>query len=176
MGRKARLVKRILRLGTAITALGVIGTYPGAAQSKIITQIIDSTGDGGGNTLSSPGGIAVDGSGNVYVIGRDSDNAFQIDPKGVITEIIDSTGDGAGNTLDNPFGVAVDGSGNVYVTGALSNNAFQIDPNGVITEIIELTGDPTGTFFGVAGIAVDGLGNAEGLKPGPAAPHPFRAV
>ena len=35
----------------------------------IITEIIDTTGDGAGNTLNGPYGIAVDTSGNVYVAG-----------------------------------------------------------------------------------------------------------
>ena len=81
-----------------------------------ITQIIDATGDGGGNLLDGTRGVAVDASGNVYVTGLYSDNAFQISPSGTISEIIDSTGDG-GSGLDGPFGIAVDASGNVYVTG-----------------------------------------------------------
>ena len=80
-------------------------------------EIIDSTGDGGGNTLNSPRGIAVDTAGNVYVTGGfPGHNAFKITPGGAITEIIDSTGDGGGNTLDAPTGITVDTAGNVYVS------------------------------------------------------------
>ena len=89
-------------------------------------EIIDSTGDGGGNTLDSPRGVAVDTTGNVYVIGFSTDNAFKITPGGTITEIIDSTGDGGGNTLTGPIGIAVDTTGNVYVTGLSTDNAFKI--------------------------------------------------
>jgi len=49
---------------------------PGGA----ITEIIDATGDGTGNTLDETWGVAVDSSGNVYVGGRGSDNAFKIAP------------------------------------------------------------------------------------------------
>jgi len=91
-----------------------------------ITQIIDSTGDGDGNVLDSPLGIAVDDVGNVYVSGRASDNVFKIEPNGTTTQIIDETGDGAGNRLEASFNVAVDGSGNVYVAGAGSDNAFKV--------------------------------------------------
>ena len=126
----------------------------------MITEIIDATGDGAGNTLNGPFGIAVDGSGNVYVTGDFSDNAFKITPGGVITEIIDGTGDGAGNTLRSARNIAVDGSGNVYVAGLSSDNAFKITPGGVITEIIDATGDGAGnTLNGPFGIAVDGSGN-----------------
>jgi len=52
----------------------------GVSTAQTITEIIDSTGDGGGNTLSGPFGITVDASGNVYVTGFDSHNAFKIAP------------------------------------------------------------------------------------------------
>ena len=91
-----------------------------------ITQIIDATGDGAGNALDEPEGVAVDSDGNVYVAGSFSDNVFQITPGGTITEIIDATGDGAGNALSFPRGVAVDSDGNVYVTGRSTDNVFQI--------------------------------------------------
>ena len=87
----------------------MIAFLPGAAHSKTITEIIDSTGDGGGNILDVCQAVAVDGSGNVYVVGFSSRNAFQIDPNGTITEIIDITGDGGGNPLSGPFGAAVAG-------------------------------------------------------------------
>ncbi len=45
-----------------------------------IAQIIDSSGDGSGNTLNGPWKIAVDSSSRVYVAGFASDNAFKIEP------------------------------------------------------------------------------------------------
>ena len=126
----------------------------------MITEIIDSTGDGAGNTLNQPFGVAVDGSGNVYVAGFSSSNAFKITPGGVITEIIDASGDGAGNTRGIAVDIAADGFGNVYLTGAVSNNAFKITSGGVITEIIDSTGDGAGnTLIAAGGIAVDPSGN-----------------
>ena len=141
----------LLLLGSLSAALDV---------SAQITEIIDATGDGAGNPLFSPFDIAVDGSGNVYVTGLGTDNAFKITPAGGITEIIDFTGDGAGNTFDGGIEIAVDGSGNVYVTGQSSMNAFKITPAGGITEIIDATGDGAGNpLDGAFGIAVDGSGN-----------------
>jgi cysteine-rich repeat protein len=127
----------------------------------VITQIIDSTGDGAGNGLSFPlHSVAVDGFGNVYVTGSNSNNAFKIDPNGVIAEIIDPNGDGAGNILDGTYGLAVDGSGNVYVTGYQSHNAFKITPGGVITQIIDSNGDGLGNPLNQPeGVAVDSQGN-----------------
>ena len=49
----------------------------GAAYGQI-TQIIGPSGDGVGNILDRPRGIAADGPGNVFVTGRLSNNAFKI--------------------------------------------------------------------------------------------------
>jgi hypothetical protein len=66
--------------------------------------------------------MAVDGAGNVHVIGwslRSGDNSDYV------TINYDSSGnelwvaryDGPGGSFDRPFGLAVDGAGKVYVTG-----------------------------------------------------------
>ena len=130
--RKARVLQAL-----ACTILLLLGLLAPVASAQTITEIIDTTGDGAGNPLDGALGIALDGSGNVYVACFNSDNAFKITPGGIITEIIDATGDGAGNTLDGAYAIAVDGSNNVYVTGQFSDNAFKITPGGVITEIID---------------------------------------
>ena len=54
-----------------------------------ITEIIDSSGDGAGNTLdcgnSTACDVAVDGLGNDYVAAFNSDNVFRITPGGTIS-------------------------------------------------------------------------------------------
>ena len=82
-------------------------TFLMPVHGQTITEIIDATGDGGGNTMSFARGIAVDGSGNAFVGGATSDNVFKITPGGTITQIIDATGDGGGNVLDSPDDIAV---------------------------------------------------------------------
>jgi len=108
------------------------GTCKTSGTPCTITEIIDNTGDGGGNTLDRTSGVATDSSGNVFVTGFATDNAFKITPGGVITEIINATGDGGGNTLDGTEGVATDSSGNVFVSGRTSDNAFKIAKDIVI--------------------------------------------
>ena len=129
-----------LHLGLPIALL----LFCTATPAQTVTEIIDSSANGLGNTLSNPDGVATDASGNVYVTGTNSDNAFRIAPDGTITRIINETGDGLGNTLDYPQRVATDPAGNVYVTGTFSDNAFRIAPDGTITEIIDASGDGLG--------------------------------
>jgi hypothetical protein len=66
-----------------LLAVAVLALASPSNAQYVITEIIDSTGDGGGNALNEPGAVAVDSSGNV----------FKITPGGAITEIIDATGD-----------------------------------------------------------------------------------
>lgn len=142
-----------------------------------IAEIMDASGDGGGNTLDTPLGVAVDGAGNVYVTGGVSDNVFRIAASTTcstggtpctITEIVDATGDGT-NASDQPFGVAVDSSGNVFVTHQNSDNVFKIATPGTcstggtnctITEILDATGDGGGNTFDFGrGVVADSNGN-----------------
>ncbi len=96
-----------------------------ASAQYVVREIIDSTGDGAGNSLDLPIGIARDAWGNTYVIGEYSANAFKITPSGVITEIIDRYRVGVGNFFVSPKGIAVDSAGNVYVVAAYSSNAVK---------------------------------------------------
>ncbi len=100
-----------IRFAATMTALFIafgVGSG-GAAGQLVVTEIIDANGDGAGDGLAAPCGIAVDGDGNVYVTGFNTDNAFKITPVGVITEIIDMTGDGEGNGLVFAEGIAAGG-------------------------------------------------------------------
>ncbi len=144
--------------GCAALMVALLGPVAGA---QTITQIIDQTGDGTYD-LVLPRGIAledaVEGRGNVYVVGTFSDNAFKITPGGAITRIIDASGDGL-RDLDRPTAIAVDASGNVYVAGAESDNVFKITPGGTITQIIDAAGDGTNRLNDPRGIAADASGN-----------------
>jgi hypothetical protein len=138
-----------------ILALRLIAPPQAAAE---ITEIIDATGDGGGNTLDTPSSIAVDASGNVYVTGAISNNAFKITPGGTVTQIIDSTGV-SGNPLLIATSVAVDLAENVYVAGKFSAAVFKITPGGIITQIIDSSGDGANTFSFPTRVVVDSGSN-----------------
>ena len=74
--------------------LMVLAGFPTAGVARTVTEIIF-----GRNILGQPRSIAVDDSGNAYVAGAYSHNAFKITPDGLITEIIDHTGDGMEGSL-----------------------------------------------------------------------------
>ena len=136
-------------------------------------------GDGAAATaaqLDFPAGMALDGSGNLYIADWNNHRIRKVDPDGDITTVAgDGTagygGDGAAATaaqLTNPADVALDGAGNLYIADRGNNRVRKVDVAGMITTV---AGDGTqgysgdgaaaiaaGLYFPV-GVALDGAGN-----------------
>ena len=116
-----------------------VGAYdPGA--TLIIDPVLVYSTYLGGNADSYPNGIAVDSSGNAYVVGGTFStdfatvNAFQTTPKGG-EEVFVTKLNAAGSAIvystyvggsDGEFatGIAIDSAGNAYVVGNTSSNDF----------------------------------------------------
>ncbi|MEQ1579225.1 MAG: immunoglobulin domain-containing protein [Steroidobacteraceae bacterium] len=107
-----------------ITAAGVVSLYagdPGQAGSS------DGTATGGPNVagtakFNDPRGVALDGSGNVYVADRSNDAIRKIDTSGNVTTVADSS-DG----VDRPDAVVAGPSGIVYVANTYGHEILKID-------------------------------------------------
>ena len=142
-----------------IDAGGVITTIAG-------TGVRGFSGDGGPATeaqIAAPGGLALDGSGNLYVADSGNNRIRRIDAEGVVTTIAGSgpgfylgvpLGDGGPATeaqLAAPIDLALDGSGNVYVTDLTAIRIRRIDAEGVITTIAG-----SGPVFSQGGYSGDG--------------------
>lgn len=123
--------------------------------------------------FSSPTGIAVSRSGDVYV--TDTNNcvirkisAGQVSTLAGAGPSSCGSADGTATSaqLNGPTGIAVDASDNLYVADTVSNKIRRITPQGVVTTIagsgVSGSADGTGssaTFNTPTGIAVDAAGN-----------------
>ena len=112
--------------------------------SGIITTIAGNgtagfSGDGGAATsakLNLPEGVAVDGSGNVYIADANNNRIRRVSTTGIITTIIGNgaagfSGDGGLATLaelNYPASLAFDASGNLYIADA-SNSRIRMVQN-----------------------------------------------
>jgi sugar lactone lactonase YvrE len=130
-----------------ITPAGRISRIAGSGQP---CSKPPNCGDGGAATssqLNFPAGVAVDGSGNVYVADDGDNELRKFSPGGTISRIAGTgaacssppaCGDGgpaSSATLGAPDGVAVDQHKNVYVADDLDNEVRKITAAGTISRI-----------------------------------------
>ncbi len=148
-----------------VDARGVISTVAGSDPGA---------GDGGAALsarLFQPGGIALDGAGNVYVSDTLNHRVRKIDAQGVISTVAGTgsagySGDNraaAGAQLNSPSGLALDRGGSLYIADT-GNHAIRRVAGGVITTVAG-TGEagkdgdsgPPGTarLFNPSAVAVD---------------------
>lgn len=151
----------IRMIGTA----GTVSTFAG-------TGIAGSSNVADSVTFNSPLGVAVDGSGNVFVADYENNLIRKISQAGVVSTLAGSGAKGADDGLDTaatfnlPEAVAVDVSGNVYVADNGNDLIRKITPAGQVSTFAG-SGQPgksdgTGiaaSFNSPFGIAVDAAGN-----------------
>ena len=151
-----------------ITSAGGVTTLAGTAGQG---GSLDATGTAA--RFNNPTGVAVDSSGNIYVIDSESSILRKITPAGVVTTLAGSAGaigaaDGAGAaaSFKVPYDVAVDSAGNIYVSDHGNNLIRKVTPAGVVTTLAGsgAEGSTNGngraaTFKYPNGITVDSSGN-----------------
>ncbi len=150
-----------------ISTNGTVSTLAGTGNKGAINGL------GKLASFNKPTGVAVDGSGNVYVADAGNNLIRKITPDGTVSTLagtvvaVDSS-----NTVTNaplfsgPTGVAVDASGNVYVADAGNNRICVINQSGNTRRLAGNgnagSNDGAGTaatFNNPTGVAVDVAGN-----------------
>jgi serine/threonine protein kinase/sugar lactone lactonase YvrE len=124
--------------------------------------------------FKSPGGIAVDTSGNVYVTDTGNNTIRKIAPGGPVSTLAGLAGkpgraDGSGTAARflAPLGIAVDLTGNIYVAEFASDIIRKITPEGVVSTLAGSAGNPGSTdgvgdnahFRNPWSVAVDSTGD-----------------
>ena len=111
------------------------------AHTTYLSQVVVATG------VISPGGVAVDAAGDVYVTGS-SNNVLNL-PAGTSTQTVLPFID-----LVSPSGVAVDAAGVVYVADWGNNRVLKLPAGALVPTVLPFSG-----LQGPFGVAVDGAGN-----------------
>ncbi|OHE81629.1 MAG: hypothetical protein A3G75_03185, partial [Verrucomicrobia bacterium RIFCSPLOWO2_12_FULL_64_8] len=120
-----------------ITPAAVVTTFAGT-----VAVVGSINGTGTAARFNGPSGIAVDGSGNVYVAESGNSDIRKITSAGVVTTLagtaglrgyLDATGGNA--RFRGPTGVAVDGSGNLVVADNLNNLIRKVAADGTVTTL-----------------------------------------
>jgi len=101
---------------------------------------------------TSPKGIAIDASGDVWVANNDSYNVNELTPSGVAAPGSPFTGGG----LNHPYDIAIDASGHVWVTNRSGSSVTELDSDGTAVAGSPFTG---GGVSVPQGIAIDASGN-----------------
>jgi sugar lactone lactonase YvrE len=151
-----------------ITSAGVVTTFAGSGVAG------HANGTGTAATFSSPYGLTVDSSGNVYVADTGSNEIRKITSAGVVTLFAGSSsgtagfanGTGAAAEFNQPMSVTVDSSGNVYVADTGNNIVRKITSAGAATILAGNGGWGTVNGAGTSAefeypvaVAVDSSGN-----------------
>jgi sugar lactone lactonase YvrE len=133
-----------------ITPQGVVTTIAGTSGTSG-----DLDGTGTGASFRSPNGIAMDASGNLFVVDSGNNEIRKVTPAGVVTTFAgnptagshDATGTAA--SFDAPLGIAIDAQGDFYVTDEGNGSIRKITSVGAVTTIAGGSGsgfnDATGT-------------------------------
>jgi streptogramin lyase len=108
--------------------------------------------------LYSPGLLAIDGSGNVWVANNGTNGASaysiaELNPAGSVTS---GSSGYIGGGLDKPFGIAIDKSGNVWVTNKSGNTISEFNSSGVHNSNSPFSG---GGLSAPWGISIDQSGH-----------------
>ena len=109
-----------------------------------------------GPALVSPTGIAIDGSGNLYITDADPSNSHVVKVTSSGTGSVISTG---AVTLSSPKGVALDQSGDIFIADTGHNQIVEVTSAGTASALtISGLTSPT-TLNTPMGLAVDTAGN-----------------
>ena len=140
-----------------ITPAGVVTTLAGNGSAGF------EEGTGTNASFKNPHDIAVDSSGNVFVVDKDNHCIRKVTPAGVVSVLAGSTtaspgftdGVGTDARFSSPRGIAIDSSGLIYIADTNNGRIRKVTQEGVVSTFA----GSGGAFRDPWGLAVDSSGN-----------------
>jgi len=108
--------------------------------------------------LDSPGGVAIDSSGDVWVADKGNDRIERFGPDGQFLSAFGSSGSGNGQ-LSSPTGLAINAQGDLWVIDAGNHRVQEFSPEGKYLTKFGSSGTGNGQFQIPRGIAIAPNGN-----------------
>ncbi len=107
-----------------------------------------------GASLNTPGGVALDETGNLYIADTENHRIRKVNSKGIITTVAGNgiagfSGDGGpadATSLSSPASVAADGLGNLYIADTGNRRIRRVNSEGIVTTVLSSMND----YYGVA--------------------------
>lgn len=126
-----------------ITPAGVVSTFAGSPGQRG-----QADGVGGAARFNVPGGLAIDGSGNLYVADMFNHTVRKITPAGEVSTLAGSPGlsgtaDGTGGAarFEQPAWIASTADGTLFVVSAAGDTVRRVTPAGVVETVVGVLGD-----------------------------------
>ena len=119
-----------------ITPAGIVAVFAGSGNPG------SADGTGVSASFNSPGNLAIDAAGNIYVADSKNNKIRKITPAGVVTTFAGTgAADEVNGTIPNvtfarPVGITFDNAGNMYVTDGAGIAVRKITPAGIVTSIL----------------------------------------
>lgn len=157
-------IRKITSAGVSSTLAGLAGTFGSFDGANSAAR------------FNNPTGIAVDGSGNLYVTDYNNDTIREVTPAGVVITLAGLAGvwgnaDGTGTNASffGPTGISVDSSGDLFVIDSANDTLRELTVSGGVWTVATVAGlpdvsgslDGTGAaaeFYYPAGVAVSSAG------------------
>ncbi|WP_162520886.1 immunoglobulin domain-containing protein [Pseudaquabacterium pictum] len=126
-----------------ITPAGEVSTFAGAAG-----LVGSADGTGAAARFRTPGAVAIDGAGNLYVTDMFNHAVRKITPAGVVSTLAGQPGlagnvDGTGSAarFDTPAWIAATGDGTLFVVSAAGDTVRRVSAGGVVDTVAGVAGD-----------------------------------
>jgi len=163
---------RVVNTGSSPIIVANVSIQPGTIATVAGNGNPGFSGDGGPATLAqinNPSGVAVDGSGNIYIADLNNFRVRKVSANGIITTV---TGNGSGayggdfgpatNGTLFPYAIALDTTGNLYVAD-MNNHRIRVVNMGSTGLLLGGIYIPSGYIATVAGNGIEGYGGDGGL-------------